>query len=228
MRRSIRQVVVVGTVALGLVLLVTSCGGGGDNARLRLMHASPDEATVDVLVDSKTIANGIAFGTASSYTSLGSGSRHVQIEPSGTSTTVVDETVSLGSGTDTTILLANFATSLNAITLQDDNSAPTSGNAKLRVIQAAPGLTSADVYIVPDGTDINSVAPVYSGMPFESASTYTSLTAGSYRVWFTSPGQKFIFIDSGAISLASGQIRTVVGLNNSFGSFSSTVLSDLN
>jgi len=229
-RRSIPQIAVVGTVALGLglVTLISSCGGGGGNARLRVVHASPDEGSIDVLIDSKTIASGITFGTATSYTSLSSGSRHLQMEPSDTATPVIDETLSLGSGSDTTVLLANFATSLNAVTLQDDNSAPTSGNAKLRIINAAPGLAPADVYIVPDGTDINSVTPVLSSMGFESASSYTSLGAGTYRVWFTQPGQKFIFIDSGPLPLSAGQIRSVVGLNNSFGSFSSTVLSDLN
>src|SRR4029453_16602507 len=110
------------------------------------------------------------------YGSVTSGSRHLQIEPSGTSTPVVDETLTLSSGTDTTLLLANSATSLNAITLQDDNSSPASGDAKLRIINAASSLAPADVYIVSDGTDINSVAPFITSMGFESASTYATLT----------------------------------------------------
>ena len=65
-----------------------------------------------MLIDSKTIASGITFGTATSYTSLSSGSRHLQVEPSDTATPVIDETLSLSSGSDTTVLLANFATSL--------------------------------------------------------------------------------------------------------------------
>jgi hypothetical protein len=222
--RSIRHVAFVGAVTLGS-LLIASCGGGG-NARLRLMNASPDEGSVDVVVDGKAVSNAVVFGTSSSYASVSSGSRHLQIDPTATTTPVVDESVSLGSGTDTTILLANFATSLNAITLQDDNSAPTSGNAKLRIINAAPGLTPADIYIAPDGTDINSVAPVISGMGFETASGYESLAAGTYRVWFTAPGQKFVFIDSGLLSLSAGQVRTLVGLSDSFGGYSSTVLAD--
>ena len=228
MRRSVRRRLEVGIVALGLAALTASCGGGGSNARLRLMNASPDEGNVDALIDSKTIATGIGFGTASNYASVGSGSRHLQIELSGTSTPVVDETLTLSSGLDTTLLLANFATNLNAIQLQDDNSPPTSGDAKLRVVNAASSLAPADVYVVSDGTDINSVAPFITNMEFESASTYATLTPGTYRIWFTAPGQKFVFIDSGPLSISAGQVRTVVGMNNSLGAFSSVVLSDLN
>jgi hypothetical protein len=65
-------------------------------------------------------------------------------------------------------------------------------------------------------------------MAFETASGYESLEAGTYRVWFTAPGQKFVFIDSGPISLVAGAVRTLVGLNDSSGTYSSTVLADVN
>lgn len=226
MRQLIRHVFCVGAVTVGS-LLIASCGGGG-NARLRLMNASPDVGSVAVVVDGKTLSSGVVFGTSSSYASVSSGSLDLQIDPASTTTPLIDESVNLASGSDSTVLLANFATSPSAIVLQDDNSAPTTGNAKLRIIHAAPSLTPADVYIAPDGTDINSVAPVISSMGFETASGYESLAAGTYRVWFTAPGQKFVFIDSGAVSLSAGQVRTLVGLNDASGTYSSTVLADVN
>ena len=183
---------------------------------------------MDVLVDTKTISSGLAFGTATGYTSLSSGSRHIQIEPSGTGTPVIDETLSLGSGSDITVLLANFAATLNAVTLLDNNSAPSSGTGNVRIVNAAPSLGPADAYLAPDGTDINTVAPVLSGLAFEGATGYSSVNAGTYRVWFTAPGQKFIFIDSGPITVNSGQVRTVVGMNTADGSYTSAVLPDLN
>ena len=67
-----------------------------------------------------------------------------------------------------------------------------------------------------------------SSMGFETASGYESLAAGTYRIWFTAPGQKFIFIDSGPVSLSAGQVRTLVGLNDASGTYSSTVLADVN
>jgi hypothetical protein len=111
------------------------------------MNASPDVGSVDVVVDGKSVSSGVVFGTSSSYTSVKSGSRDLQIDPNSTTTPLIDETVNLASGTDSTVLLANFATSPSAIVLQDDNSAPTTGNAKLRIINAAPGLTPAEASI---------------------------------------------------------------------------------
>lgn len=229
MQWTTRHIVIAGTLAVGLVLSIAGCGGGsGDKARLRVMHASPDSSALNILVDGNTLASGLAFESSTGYTSESSGSRELQVETAGNTTPIIDQTLSLGSGTDTTVLLANYAVSMNAVTFQDDNSAPTSGNVKLRVINAAPALQPADMYVVPDGTDINSVAPVISNMSFESSSGYASLTAGTYRVWLTAPGQKFPFVDSGALTLNAGQIRTVVGLNTAFGAYSAVVLSDLN
>ena len=110
----------------------------------------------------------------------------------------------------------------------DDNSAPTSGNMKLRIINASPGLGTADVYIVAPGTDLTTVSPTVSGLAFEVASTYQSLPAGSYEIFFTLPGQKFTYIDSGALSFSAGQVRTVLGLNGASGGFTSAVLADVN
>lgn len=223
-----RRILIVGTIGIAASMFTASCGGGSDQAKLRVINASPDEGSMDVLVDTKTISSGLAFGTATGYAALSSGSRHLQIEPSGTTTPVVDETLSLGSGSDTTVLLANFAATLNAVTLLDNNAAPASGTANVRIVNAAAALGPADVYLAPDGTDINTVAPVLSGLAFEGASGYSSVNAGTYRVWFTAPGQKFVFIDSGPITLNAGQVKTVVGMSTTDGSYSSAVLPDLN
>ena len=67
-----------------------------------------------------------------------------------------------------------------------------------------------------------------SGLVFEAGSAYQSLGAGTYEVFWTLPGQKFALIDSGAIQLSAGQVRTVVSLNSTAGGFTSTVLNDRN
>jgi len=53
------------------------------------------------------------------------------------------------------------------------------------------------------------------------------VAAGTYQVEFTLPGQKYPYIDTGVLSLASGQIRTVVGMNTSSG-YTAAILADLN
>jgi hypothetical protein len=187
---------------------------------------TPDEPSLDLLVDSSKVSS-VNFGTASGYVSITSGSRNLQIEPSGTTTVLVNQTSSFTSGTDSTMLSLNFASSISPIILTDDNSSPGSGNVKIRIVNGSPLLGVCDVYVLPSGTDINSVSPTVTNLSFGSASTYLSMTAAAYEIVFTYPGQKNAYIDTGVLSLSAGQIRTVVGLNTST-SYTAAVLSDLN
>lgn len=181
-----------------------------------------------MLVDGNVVASSVAYGTASNYSSVSPGSRHLQVEPPGTSTVLIDQTPSFTSNTDTTFVAASYSSSIAGLEFTDDNSAPASGDMKLRIINLSPGLGTADVYIVASGTDLTTVSPTISGLAFEAASSYQLLTAASYEVFFTLPGQKFAYIDSGSLSFSAGQVRTVVGLNGSSGGFTSAVLADVN
>ena len=216
----------VGLLVLSTILFGVGCGSS--NARVRMLNASPGEASLDMLVDSKDVASGVAYGTASGYSSVSSGSRNLQIEATGTTTPLVNQTTTLGSNTDSTVLAINSAPSTAATVLTDNNSAPSSGNLTMRVINAAPSLGTADVYIVAPGTPLTSVSPTVAGLAFGSASAYQTLAAGSYEIFFTAAGQKFAAIDSGSLSFNAGQVRTIVGLNGQSGGFTAVVIADVN
>jgi uncharacterized protein DUF4397 len=214
---------------LPLVLTLFACGcGGGSSGKLRVMNASPNEANVDVLLDSKTVASSVAYGTATSYLSVNTGSHSLQIDPSGTTSSILSQTLTVNSSSFSTVLLTNFAPSVLGVVLADNNTAPASGQVEIRVVNASPGLPTEDVYIVAPGTDLNTVGPAASSLAFEGATAYQSLPAGSYEVFCTLPGQKSFFVDSGPLSLTSQQIRTVVSLNGANGGFTAATLPDLN
>ena len=215
----------VSVVLLFAAVFLTS-GCGSTHTRLRLANMTPDESSLDLLVDG-TKTTSVNFGSGSAYSSIKSGSRHLQVEPSGTSTAIIDQTSSIASGTDTTLFSLNFSSNVWSVIATDDNIAPSSGNAKVRIVSGAPYLGTVDVYVVSAGTDINTVNPTVSSLAFGSLSSYLSVAAGTYQVEFTLPGQKYPYIDTGVLSLASGQIRTVVGMNTSSG-YTAAILADLN
>src|SRR5882672_7225253 len=139
---------------LNCVLLVLAlgflagCGGGGSQTRLRVVQASPDEPSLQVLVDSKNVASNLALGNSTGYLKVSSGSRMVEVRPNDStdsSDDVINQTLSLTDGTDTTMLVANFAASVTAVVLTDDNTAPASGDFKMRLINAAPNLGPVDI-----------------------------------------------------------------------------------
>jgi len=193
-----------------------------------LMNAVPDESNLEVLVNGTAVASTVAYGTSTGYQTVKSGSQQVVIEPSGTSTALLTQSISFSSGTDTTVIVSNFSSNIGALVLSDDNSAPSSGDFKLRIVNSAPGLGPVDVYVVDPGTDLNTVSPTLSNIGFDSASGYQSLAAGSFEIVFTLAGQKFPAIDTGSLTFSSGQVRTFIGLNSQAGGFSYTMLQDVN
>ena len=214
-------------LGLGTILLMAGCGSGG-NTQFRLMNAVPDESSLNVLVDSTSVSSNLAYGTSTGYLSESSGSHQVAIEPSGSSTTLLQQSISLASGSATTVISFNFSSSIANLVLNDDNSAPTSGDFKIRVVNASPNLGPADVYIVTPGTALSTVSPTVSNLGFGATTSYQSLAAANYEIALTSVGQKFAVIDTGTLTLSSGQVRTFVGLNNPSGGFTYAMLQDVN
>jgi hypothetical protein len=212
------------------------CGGGSssDQAQLRVLHGAINEPSEDVLVDSKVVATSLGYGANTGYLSVNTGSRHVQVEPSGTSSPIFDQTLTLGGGTETTVILEGLS-SVTGLVLTDNNTAPASGTAMVRVVNAAPSMGTADVYVVPAGSSLTGLAPTIPSLTLGAASGYQNLTISTvsgatneFEVLFTQPGTTLTFMSTGAFVVSSGQIRTVVALNNQNGGFSSATLADLN
>ena len=216
-------------LTLSALAFTTGCGSSSSSTKIRMVNAMPDETSLDLLVDTKSAATGVSYGAASSYQSVSSGSRQLQVEATGLTTILIDRTDSLASGSSNTLASLNLSSNVSSILLSDDNSAPTSGNFKLRIVNASPGMLAQDIYVVPDGTNFSSVDPTFPNLGFGIASDYLSLAAGDYDVIFTNPGEKVLFnLNSGKLTIASGQIRTLLGLNNPSGGFESTLLTDKN
>ena len=209
---------------LTLATMVATTGCGSSGARVRLMNAFVGQSSLDMLIGNKSAATGVMYGAASGYASTNTGSSTLQIENTGTTNVLVSQPINLAAKSDSTVL----ATGSGTVVLTDNNAAPSSGNIEIRVINASPTLGTADVYVVTSGTAITPGSPTFSSLAFQAASGYDSLSAGSYEVIFTQPGQAFAVIDSNPLSFSAGQIRSVVGLDGQNGGFTTAVLSDLN
>ena len=213
----------VAVLTLVLMILTTACGSS--NANIRLLNAMTSQSSLDLVVDGKTVSSSVAFASGSSYASTSSGSHHLQAEASGTTSIVADfGTQNLSSNGYFTAAATDNGPSF----FTDDHTAPSSGDVKIRVINASSLLSSGtDVYLVTAGNGISG-SPTFPGLAYPSASTYTSVGAGSYEAIFTLPGQTFAVFATGGQSFSAGQNRTIAIMNALSGGFSFTVLSDLN
>ena len=222
-------------ICLGAALLAVGCGSS--SARYRFVQAStgvPSSGQVDLEVDGKNVQRAIGFGQSASYHSSSAGSHKFALFATGTTTNpYVSSSVSLKG--DTTLIAQNPFASIALGAYSDDNTAPTTGNVKLRFIQAAPTVAASgqgiDIYVVPTGQGIAGTNPQISALAYPNASNYLSLSAQSYDVTVTVRGTQSIINNlTGTYPLTSGQIRTLVILDASTGGgpYSLLELNDLN
>ena len=228
MRSRTRVLICAGLSLIALASLI-GCGGSSNHSSIRLVNATPDENGLDLLIDTHSAAAGVGYGTASPYVAINTGSRQLQVEPSGTNTPILDRTDTINANTDLTLLTLNFSFNISSVLLGDDNTAPTTGNFKLRIINASPGTGPQDIYVLASPADLSAApAPTFSSLAFGSTASYLTLAAGDYEVFFTAPGTKIVNLDTGTVTFNVGQIRTLLSLNNPGGGFQSAVLTDAN
>ncbi|MGE0353251.1 MAG: DUF4397 domain-containing protein [Gemmatimonadales bacterium] len=227
-----------GLFALGFVMAlgVTACSDddNGTNpnqdARVRVVHASPDAPNVDVLVEGAVVLSDVPFKAGSTYLSVPAGMRNFQVRVAGTSTTVINVTPTLMAGEDYTVIAKDTVGSIGVLLLNDDNAAPAAGNVRVRLIHGAPSAPTVDIYVTAPGTDLNNETPTLTGVPFEGVSNYLEVPAGNYQVRITPTGTKTVAIDTGTLALGAGQVRTAIAVDNTGGGapFGAVLLADLN
>src|SRR5437868_15298551 len=79
-------------VVIAVSLLFAGCGsnnGSSSSAQLRTINASGQQQDLDVLLDSTSFQTSILSETASAYATESSGNHTIQVEPSGTTTTLI-------------------------------------------------------------------------------------------------------------------------------------------
>lgn len=213
---------------VGVVLLATGCGGtgGGADAELRVVQASPNAPLVNVLIDSVSVAGNLGYGNATIYLQLKPGSHHLQVVPVSGASPIFDQTMSFTSSTNQTLLLTGPATSIQPLLLSDTGPTIVVNDAYVRVVNASATMGAADVYIVPAGSSIVGVQPVAAGLGFDQSTGYQLTVAGNYEVFMTTPGTSSALLSTGPISLTSAENQTVVTLDGTSGGFQYSVLND--
>ena len=204
--------------------------GPEGEARVRVVHASPDAPDVDVLLNDAEVLGDVPYLTASDYLAVPAGDQNLKVNVAGTATTVIDADLSLVDGTDYTVIASGLAEAVEPIVLQDDNSTPAAGNARVRAIHGAPSAPSVDIYITAPGADLENTIPLLVSVEFGDVADYVEAPAGDYQVRVTLAGTKTVVIDSGTLTLSSGQVRTAMAVDAVGGGapFDLLVLEDLN
>jgi Domain of unknown function (DUF4397) len=228
-----------------IALSIFSSCGSSHGAQVRVVNAIPDAAAnLDININGTKDFPNVAFDTVyptqttpASYVSVPSGSVTIEAFNTGTTSNPVvnSTTASLSGSTQYTLLLAGFLNnSPQAFPITDNNTAPSTGDVKIRIIDGSAvfGANGIDVAIYQTGLTPPS-SPQIMGLSLGQASDYQSLTfESSYTIEVFRHGNGTgLFTFTPPTGFVTGEIMTMVIVDApGGGTYSPTplVMTDLN
>jgi len=184
--------------------------GNSDQARLRVIHASPDAPEVDVCANGQAAFTGAAFPSVTAYADLDPGVYAVRVTAAGAgcnSAGVIDANLTLSRGQEISVVAVDILDQIEPLVLIDDNTPPASGEAKVRFVHASPDAPTVDITLA-DGTTL------FDNIAFKEASAYLEVAAGMYDLQVRDETGAVVVLELDDVELAAGKIYTVfaVGL----------------
>lgn len=197
---------------------VLACGGGSSSntANLRFVQGSPDAPPVDYVVDKATQSSDLLYGNASSYASVKSGNRNVQIIPTNSTKPLLAQTVTLADNANETLILTGPVAQLKPLVLDDGTTTGITSSNNVRVVNISNTMGPADVYIIPAGSSLSTATPVAKALDFDQNTGYvgTGGTSGNFNVYFTKPTTQFLYLSTGSLNLSTTQKQTILVLDS--------------
>jgi hypothetical protein len=188
------------------LLATTAITFAADQARVRVVHASPDAPAVDILVNGGAAFTNAPFKGITNYASLDAGSYAVAVVPTGmTEPQVISATLPLEAGKDYTVVAVGQLANIEPLVLTDNNAAPAEGKAHVRFVHASPDAPAVDIAV--KGGPV-----IFPNVAFKGVGEYTPVDAGTYNLEVRLAGTETVALDLPNISLAAGTVYTVFAM----------------
>ena len=191
-------------VMLAALFPVAGLSAQESQARVRIVHASPDAPNVDIWVDGSVAVADLPFNEATDYIALPAGDYDVAVTPTGgaAADAVIEATLTLEAGMDYTVAAVGQVADIAPLVLEDTNAAPASGKAHIRVVHASPDAPNVAVAVAGGPVLIENLA-------FPTASSYLPVDAGTYDLDVRPAGTETVAIDINGFMAEAGTIYTV-------------------
>ncbi|HEX6307436.1 MAG TPA: DUF4397 domain-containing protein [Longimicrobiales bacterium] len=176
---------------------------------VRVVHAAPETPRLEVVLQGETRAL-LEYAEVSEYFTVGAGERQLQLHVAGSTTPIIALDTTFAAETHYTVLAAGRSGSIQPIILEDDPTPADTGEARIRLVHAAPTAGTVDIYVTQPGEELAVSAPALTNVDFGAASDYMVLDARTWRVRVTAAGTQTILIDLPLLVLSSRRVVTVV------------------
>ena len=209
-------------IAAFALLALTACDDDDPTnppaqGRVRVVHAISDVTALDILMNDAAVKTDLAYKTADAYRGRNVGEVDIEIREADAATDLLTVDLEVEEDDDYSIIAYGSEATPKSIPLTDNNAAPAAGKAKVRVVHAADGEASFDVYVVEDEADVATANPVATNIAAGQASAYVTVDAETYFVVLTEVGDKDEVLSVPDIDLTNGKIRTVIAVEKAGG-----------
>jgi hypothetical protein len=119
-------------------------------------------------------------------------------------------------GQDQTLYALGSGPVTGYLTTDDNATAAASGQARVRVVHAAPSAGAVDLFVTAPGADLATATPTLATVGVRSASAYLAVPAGTYQIRAvpagTAPAARAgaVALNVASITFPSGGARTVI------------------
>ncbi|HUG48572.1 MAG TPA: DUF4397 domain-containing protein [Candidatus Limnocylindria bacterium] len=195
-----------------LLISAMPVAADGHDARVRVLHASPDAPAVDVYLNDEIVdaLTNVPFGVISGYLNIPAGEQNFKVYPTGdTTTAVIDADVTLEAGTSYTVAAINPVASIEPAVFVDNPSLDYD-TAQVRVVHLSPDAPAIDV--APDGAD--PADAVVMGLEFPDATDYLALPGGEYDLEVRLAGETTVALQLDPIEIQDGGAYSVFAIGS--------------
>ena len=179
-----------------------------NNAKIRVLHASPGAPAVDVYANDNIIIRNLPYKEVSSYIPVPTGNYNIKVYPTGSKTKpVVDTNVYVPEKSFYTIAAIGEVSDISLYPIQEPVSANKSDMACVRFIHLSPNAPAVDIKL-PDDTI------VFSNIPYKGIAGYTCVPSGTYTFRVTPTGTNNVVLTVPGVKLEPSTFYTIyaVGL----------------
>lgn len=200
-----------------LIAMLQGCGGGGGSgddekstSAVRLINATTEYASLDGYVSDTKVMSAVTSFAASGYVSPDAGSNTFKLKATGSSTSSAQTTVTLTQDTYYSLLAYVSGDTLQILTMTEAESAPASGYAKLKTLNASAEAGAVDVYLTGVAEDIANATAIAASVSGTSGA-FVDVGAGTYRVRVTGAGDKSdIRLDIPSVSIGDQKVLNLL------------------
>lgn len=176
-------------------------------SKIRVIHAAADAPAVNVNVDNATAISGLQYKSASGYAEVNSGVRNIKvIAPSLSNAEVFAADLTFAENANYTVFAIGPVTGGKIFTvLSNDMNNSVAGKTKIRFAHMSPDAPTVDIRLA-DGT------PLFANAAQKTVSGYKEVDPGVVSLKVTTPGGSTTVIEYNPITIAAGQVFTVVAM----------------